>query len=83
MFSALPLKADIAQCGRHVRFVPIRDSCAAARQDRYSITSSARTNTPKSGRHPMQEACLKRAITGLLPLIVYRFERRTNDGGRL
>jgi len=23
MFSALPLRADIAQCSRHVRFVPI------------------------------------------------------------
>jgi hypothetical protein len=23
MFSALPLKADVAQRGRHVRFVPI------------------------------------------------------------
>jgi hypothetical protein len=25
MFSALPLRADIAQCSRHVRFVPIGD----------------------------------------------------------
>ncbi len=25
MFSALPLRADIAQCGRHVRFVPISE----------------------------------------------------------
>jgi hypothetical protein len=25
MFSALPLRADIAQCSRHVRFVPISD----------------------------------------------------------
>src|SRR6266481_4323873 len=30
MFSALPLRADIAQCSRHVRFVPIEDSCTAA-----------------------------------------------------
>src|SRR6266403_5556737 len=30
MFSALPPRPDIAQCGRHVRFVPRRDSCTAA-----------------------------------------------------
>src|SRR5712671_6141020 len=30
MFSALPLRADIAQCSRHVRFVPISDSCTPA-----------------------------------------------------
>jgi hypothetical protein len=31
MFSALPLRADIAQQTRHVRFVPTRDSCTAAK----------------------------------------------------
>src|SRR5258705_11245635 len=31
MFSALPLRADIAGQSRHVRFVPTRDSCIAAR----------------------------------------------------
>ena len=30
MFSALPLRADIAQCSRYVGFVPTRDSCTAA-----------------------------------------------------
>jgi len=30
MFSALPLKPDIAEYGRHVGFVPIPDSCTAA-----------------------------------------------------
>jgi hypothetical protein len=30
MFSALPLRADIAQRSRHVRFVPTSDSCTAA-----------------------------------------------------
>src|SRR5258706_1363055 len=30
MFSALPLRADIAQQSRHVRFVPRGDSCTAA-----------------------------------------------------
>src|SRR5712675_2253153 len=29
MFSALPLRADIAQRSRHVRFVPGKDSCTA------------------------------------------------------
>src|SRR5260370_16418301 len=42
MFSALPLRRDNAECGRHVRKVPIRDSCTAANQHLYSITSSAR-----------------------------------------
>ena len=27
MFSALPLRADIAHCSQHVRFVPDADSC--------------------------------------------------------
>ena len=31
MFSALPLRADIAQQSRHVRFVPVPDSCSAAK----------------------------------------------------
>jgi methyl-accepting chemotaxis protein len=30
MFSAMALITDIAQCGRHVRKVPTRDSCIAA-----------------------------------------------------
>src|SRR5260370_41045714 len=30
MASGLPLRADIAQCSRHVRFVPTRDSRTAA-----------------------------------------------------
>jgi hypothetical protein len=38
MFSALPLKADIAEYGRHVRFVPKLRHRAT-----HSITSSART----------------------------------------
>jgi len=39
--SALPPKADMCGATRHVRFVPIADSCTAAKH-RYSITSSAR-----------------------------------------
>src|ERR1700738_4405583 len=31
MFSGLPLKADIAQCSRHVSKVPASDSCTAAK----------------------------------------------------
>jgi len=38
--SALPPKADITERGRHVRFVPKADICAAA-NSRYSIASSA------------------------------------------
>src|SRR5258706_12454259 len=41
MFSALPPRADIARRSRHVRFVPSRDSCTAAKLQSYSITSSA------------------------------------------
>jgi hypothetical protein len=32
MSSQLPLKADIAQYGRHFAFVPTRDSCTAAKR---------------------------------------------------
>jgi hypothetical protein len=39
--SALPPKADMDQQGCDVRFVPKADSCSAAKEDRYSITSSA------------------------------------------
>src|ERR1700730_8637941 len=40
MFSALPLRADIVQYSRHVRFVPATDSCTAANSD--AIRSSRR-----------------------------------------
>ncbi len=40
MSSGLPLKADIAQCNRHVPNVPLSDSCTAAKAP-YWITSSA------------------------------------------
>src|SRR5258706_8171135 len=49
MFSALPPKPDIAQCSRHVRNVPTRDSCTAANQHLYSITSSARCSSDDAG----------------------------------
>ena len=40
MFSALPPRADITQCSRHVRFVPTRTS-----RPLHSITSSARASS--------------------------------------
>jgi hypothetical protein len=43
MSSGLPLKADIALCGRHVSKVPIPDSRTAANSVLYSMTSSAAT----------------------------------------
>jgi hypothetical protein len=42
MSSGLPLKADIAQCSRHVSNVPQPDSRTASKH--HSITSSARTS---------------------------------------
>ena len=39
--SDLPLKADIKRTWRHVRFVPIPDSCTVANCIFYSITTSA------------------------------------------
>jgi aryl-alcohol dehydrogenase-like predicted oxidoreductase len=46
--SALPPKADIHCGGRNVCFVPTTDSCAAAKQRRYSITSSIITERTKN-----------------------------------
>src|SRR5882757_4041312 len=43
--SALPPRTDIAGREREVRFVPIRDSCTAANQHLYSITSSVRASS--------------------------------------
>jgi hypothetical protein len=42
--SALPPKADIAECDRHVRFVPKADILRCGKKRRYSITSSARAD---------------------------------------
>ena len=39
--SALPLKADMREPARYVRFVPKADKRTAAKKHRYSITSSA------------------------------------------
>jgi hypothetical protein len=39
--SALSLKAAMTRRHWHVRLVPIADSCSAAKERRYSITSSA------------------------------------------
>jgi hypothetical protein len=41
VMSALPPKADIAECDRHVRFVPKADIVRCGERRRYSITSSA------------------------------------------
>src|SRR3981189_3621739 len=43
--SVLPLEADIHQGDGYVSFVPIRDSCTAANQHLYSITSSVRASS--------------------------------------
>ena len=43
VMSALPLKADMCSATRYVCFVPIADSCSAAKV-RYSISSSAIVN---------------------------------------
>jgi hypothetical protein len=41
MFSVLPLRADIAQRSRHVRFVPQPDSCTAAYSDYFDHSVGA------------------------------------------
>src|SRR6266404_2522118 len=59
MFSALPPRTDIERPVRHVRFVPRRDSCAAANQHLYSITSSARASSAGGMMTPSAFAVFK------------------------
>jgi hypothetical protein len=40
LLSALPPKADIVECDRHVRFVPETDILRCGKEQRYSITSA-------------------------------------------
>ena len=57
MFSALPLKPDIAEYGRHVRFVPIAEvrevyislfgRCSQTRMSRLILTFACVTGLPK------------------------------------
>jgi len=56
--SALPPKADIRSLGWHVCFVPIADSCSAAK-DRYSINSSARVSSVGGTVRPSVLAVLR------------------------
>ena len=44
--SALPPKADIAECDWDVRFVPKADILRCGKERRYSITSSAVADLP-------------------------------------
>src|SRR6202166_5329373 len=51
MFSALPLRADIAEQSRHVRFVPTGDSCTATSSLNFgsaSVLISATASAPQS-----------------------------------
>jgi hypothetical protein len=50
MFSGLPLKADIAQCSRHVSKVPFSDSRAAAIRERAAAAMSAADQYQQSPR---------------------------------
>jgi hypothetical protein len=57
VMSALPPKADMCSATRYVRFVPIADSCTAAKC-RYSITSSASTRSAGGIASPSAVAAL-------------------------
>ena len=82
VMSALPPKADIQWLYRHVRFVPIADSCSAAKK-RYSITSSARPSNVTGKVMPSALAVLRLMTNstftacwigrsaGLLPLRIF------------
>jgi hypothetical protein len=60
--SALPPKADIAECDGHVRFVPKADILRCGRDWRYSITSSAR-ETRVAGTFSPSALAVLRLIT--------------------
>ena len=57
--SVLPSGADIVSLPRHVRLVPTRDSCTAAKYHRYSITSSARASTVGESVRPSRAAAFR------------------------
>jgi hypothetical protein len=57
--SALPPKADMCGATRYVRFVPIADSCSAAKGFCYSITSSARASSEGGTVRPSAFAVLR------------------------
>src|SRR6516165_9467989 len=57
--SALPPKADIAECCRHVRFVPKADKVHRSKKRCYSITSSAIESSPGGIVRPSALAVLR------------------------
>src|SRR5262249_43499453 len=64
--SALPPKADICIAPAHVRYEPKADSCTAARQRGYSITSSARPISVLGMLRPSVLAVLRLIINSTL-----------------
>src|SRR5712692_10698212 len=60
--SALPPKADSNRTSGHVRLVPFPDSCTAAKQHPYSITSLASASS-LSGRSSPSVLAVLRLIT--------------------
>jgi hypothetical protein len=87
--SAFVRRTDSSRTSRHVRFVPIPDSCAAAKAT-YSISSSARNSSDSGIMRPIAFAVLKLTINsnlvgcsigrseGLAPLA----SRSTNSAAR-
>ena len=63
--SALPPKADIAERGWYVRFVPKADILHCSIERRYSITSSARVMSDCGRSRPIARAALRLNGTGL------------------
>jgi hypothetical protein len=59
VMSALPPKADMCSATRDVRFGPKADSCTAAKQHRYSSTSSARVSNCDGIIRPSDRALLR------------------------
>jgi hypothetical protein len=64
--SALPPKADIAECDRHVVFVPLADILGSSSKRRYSITSSARTSRDDGTVRPRALAVLRLIDSSIL-----------------
>src|SRR6266403_4902066 len=78
MFSALPLKADIEQRGRYVRFVPIGDVTPV-----YSITPSTVASNLDGSFRPNVLAVLSRrfslSVPFWLPWTIVHFQRGGAD----
>jgi hypothetical protein len=64
--SGLRPTADIRHQGRHFRKVPIRDSCTAANQHLYSMTSSARMSSDGGTVRPSAFAVLRLILSSNL-----------------